>query len=59
MKKLQLLLMSLVLSGFVVGCSSQPTHEELQQEIQQAQADADKANQRIDALESHGGGYSK
>ena len=59
MNKIYTLFISIILSALLVGCSSKPSHEELHQEAVQAQADADRANQRLDALESQGGGYSK
>ena len=46
MNKIYTLFISIILSAFLVGCSSKPSHEELHQEAVQAQADADRANQR-------------
>ena len=39
--KIYTLFISIILSAFLVGCSSKQSHEELHQEAVQAQADAD------------------
>lgn len=59
MVKLYTLIVAVALSSLMVGCASKPSHEELHKEAMQAQADADRANQRLDALENQSTGYSK